>query len=395
MVACVDHGMIGPKDRSRRGPQMSATPDSTFTNPEQQIADLERQLAEREAELAECKAERDAARDQQGATAEVLQVINSSPGDLVPVFDAILEKATRVCEAAFGTLLTWDGERFHWAAFRGLPTELVEALQQLTLAVGEGRPVASRIVHGEMVISMPDLREEEHRGVPVAQAFLRHGARSCVTVALRKEERLLGLMTIYREEVRPFTDKQIALLQNFAAQAVIAMENARLIGETREALEQQTATAEVLGVINASPGDLAPVFDTMLEKALRLCDAAFGTFFSFDGEQFHSVANRGAPAELEGPFRGHFTRLVDGETIVHIPDLADTEMYRISLSRTVTLVDIGGARSTIWLALRKDEMLLGVLVIYRQEVRPFSDKQIALLQNFAAQAVIAMENARL
>ena len=165
--------------------------------------------------------------------------------------------------------------------------------------------------------------------------------------------------------------------------------------ERDEALARETATAEVLGVINSSPGDLAPVFDAMLEKALRLCDAAFGTFFSFDGEQFHSVANRGAPAELEGPFRGHFTRLVDGETIVHIPDLADTDMYRLSLSRTVTLVDIGGARSTIWLALRKDKMLLGVLVIYRQEVRPFSDKQIALLQNFAAQAVIAMENARL
>src|SRR6516165_2885282 len=155
---------------------MSTTPDSTVANPDQRIADLERQLAEREAEFAECKAERDAARDQQVATAEVLQVINSSPSDLVPVFDAILEKATRVCEAVFGTLSIWDGERFHWVAFRGLPIELVKALQQLILAVGEGRPVADRIVRGEMVISMPDLREAEHRGVPVAQAFLRHGA---------------------------------------------------------------------------------------------------------------------------------------------------------------------------------------------------------------------------
>jgi GAF domain-containing protein len=217
---------------------MSATPDSTLANPEQLIADQQRQLAEREAELAECKAERDAARDEQAATAEVLQVINSSPGDLVPVFDAILEKATRVCEAVFGTLSIWDGERFHWVAFRGLPTELVEALQQLPMRVGDRRPVADRIVRGELVISTPDLREAECRGVPVAQAFLRHGARSCVTVALRKEERLLGLITIYREEVRPFTEKQIALLQNFAAQAVIAMENARLITETREAADR-------------------------------------------------------------------------------------------------------------------------------------------------------------
>ena len=157
---------------------MSATPNSTLANPEQRIADLERQLAKRDAELAECIAERDAARDQQAATAEVLQVINSSPGDLAPVFDAILEKATRVCESVFGTLLTWDGERFHWVAFRGLPTELVEALQQQLLTpVGDRRPVADRIVRGEMVISMPDLWEAEHRGVPVAQAFLRHGAQ--------------------------------------------------------------------------------------------------------------------------------------------------------------------------------------------------------------------------
>src|SRR5215813_11996401 len=131
---------------------MSATPDSTLANPGQVIADLQRQLAEREAELTECKAERYAARDQQAATAEVLQVINGSPGDLVPVFDAILEKATRVCEAVFGTLVTWDGERFHWAAFRGLPTELVEALQHpLTPGLRDRRPVADRIVRGEMV----------------------------------------------------------------------------------------------------------------------------------------------------------------------------------------------------------------------------------------------------
>src|SRR5215472_7402471 len=224
MVARVDHGMIRLDGLSRRGPQMSAPPDSTLANPEQRIADLERQLAEREAELAE-------ALQRETATAEVLQVINSSPGDFAPVFDAILEKATRVCEAVFGTLAIWDGERFHWVAFRGLPTELVEALQQPLPPVGDRRPVADRIVRGEMVISTPDLREAEYRGVPVAQSFLRHGARSCVMVALRKEERLLGLITAYRREVRPFTDKQIALLQNFAAQAVIAMENARLLTE--------------------------------------------------------------------------------------------------------------------------------------------------------------------
>src|SRR5215469_16337142 len=167
---------------------MSATPDSTLADPQQIIANLRR--------------ERDEALARETATAEVLQVINASPGDLAPVFDAVLEKATQVCEAVFGAMLTWDGEQSHWVAFRGLSTELIEALQQslaLTPLLAD-RPVANRIVRGEMVISTPDLREVEYRDNPVAQAFLRHGARSAVTVALRKEERLLGHITIYREE---------------------------------------------------------------------------------------------------------------------------------------------------------------------------------------------------
>jgi GAF domain-containing protein len=188
---------------------MSPTPDSTLADPAQIIADLQCKLDER-------TAERDGALDREAATAEVLQVINSSPGDLAPVFDAILERATRICEAVFGVLLTWDGERLHRVAFRGVPTELVEALRKpMTPVPGT---IADRLVRGEKVIATADLREAEYTlSGPGAQAFLRHGARSCIHVALHKEERLLGSITVYREEVRPFSDKQIALLQSFAA----------------------------------------------------------------------------------------------------------------------------------------------------------------------------------
>ena len=340
--------------------------------------------------------------EQQTATAEVLGVINASPGDLTPVFDAILEKATRVCEAVFGAMLTWDGERVHWVSFRGMPAELVEVLQQ-PMTPGDRRPIVDRVVRGgETVISTPDLREADYRDAPIAQAFLRHGARSCVHVAMRKEERLLGYFTIYREEVRPFTDKEITLLENFAAQAVIAMENARLITETREALEQQTATAEVLQVINSSPGNLGPVFDAMLEKATGLCEADFGVLLTYEEGGYRAAALRNVPPAyadaLRGPMRpGPKTalgRVAHGDPVAQIVDIAaDEELLSEPMVRGA--LEIAGFRTVLAVPLRQEGKLRGAFTIYRQQVRPFSDTQIALLQNFAAQAVIAMENARL
>jgi len=249
--------MIRPEGRPGRGPQMSATPDSTLANPEQLIADLRRQLAEREAGLAECKAERDEALQRESATTEVLQVIKSSPGDLAPVFDAMLEKGVRLCEASFGLLCTFDGERLQIAAVRGVPAPYAEFLAGELLPFAPGSGPAS-ILAGARFHTVTDfvadpltLSGDPHRRALVELG----GARSGAAVPLRKDAALVGMFLVFRPEVQPFTEKQIALLENFAAQAVIAMENARLITETREALEQQTATAEVLQVINSS-GDV-------------------------------------------------------------------------------------------------------------------------------------------
>jgi len=231
------------------------------------------------------------------------------------------------------------------------------------------------------------------------------GVRTILTVPLCKDEDVLGHITVYRQEVRAFSDKQIALLENFAAQAVIAMESARLLTETREALEQQTATAEVLQVINSSPGDLAPVFEAMLEKATRLCEAPFGNLRTWDGERFHFGAVYGNPqfsdwVRRRGPLLpdrdddSPLGQILKGEQVVRFT-VAPGDEGRWTSVGFKEMVEISGMRSGIAVALNKDGALLGTISVYRQEVRPFSDKQIGLLQNFAAQAVIAIENARL
>jgi GAF domain-containing protein/two-component sensor histidine kinase len=339
--------------------------------------------------------------EQQIATAEVLQVINSSPGDLAPVFDAILEKAHTLCEAAYGALLAYDGEFFRAVAWRDLPAPFLEIVRQ-PFRHHPDNPMM-RLVRGEGPVQVCDLKEaapDFHIDDQVGRAAAKVG-RVNLLVPLRKDGTLLGVITANRWEAQPFSDKQIALLENFAAQAVIAMENARLMTETREALDQQTATTEVLQVINSSPGDLAPVFDAMLERARRLCEPAFGVMLTWDGERYHRVAWRGASPEVIeatrnpviGPPGSPGYRIAHGEDVVSIADLAENEATRPAPAMR-TWVRLG-VHSYVAVALRKEERLLGAIVIYRLEVRPFSDKEIALLQSFAAQAVIAMENARL
>jgi class 3 adenylate cyclase/putative methionine-R-sulfoxide reductase with GAF domain len=265
----------------------------------------------------------------------------------------------------------------------------------------------NRMTRTKELIHIADVRTEQayiDRDPVFCELVDGGGARTLLVVPLVKEGTLVGAMAVYRQEVRPFTDTQVALVRNFASQAVIAIENARLLNELRESLEQQTATADVLRIISSSPGDLKPVFATILDKALHLCEAAFGFVTTYDGEGFERAAQRGVPDALAAYFRtgmdqprpgdAHW-RLISGEELIHNVDQMDEDAYRLGNPLRRAVVDLGGARSALVVALRKDKVLLGALTVYRKEVRPFTDQQVSLLQNFAAQAVIAIENARL
>ena len=256
-----------------------------------------------------------------------------------------------------------------------------------------------RAILDRQTIHTPDIAADQE----VFQSIRTVGHRSTLVVPLMRDGLAIGALSINAREPGGFSDSQVTLLQTFAEQAVIAIGSAETYRSLHEALEQQTATAEVLQVINAKAGDLAPVFDAMLEKALALCGSAFGTLDVFDGEMFHVVASRGLPAALANYFQKPITpapgmtlhRVVLGEDIVHVADLMDDDAYRSRLPTRVALVDLGGARTQLIVSLRQDNRLIGVIMVYRTEVRRYTDKQIALLENFADQAVIAMENARL
>jgi adenylate cyclase len=335
--------------------------------------------------------------EQQTATAEVLQIINSSPGDLGPVFSTLIETAARLCKSDFAHLMTRDGAGYRAVASFAHSPEFDSFIRSRLFTPGR-ETVAGRTALEGGVVHIVDLAADPEFALPEAVNLGK--LRSVLGVPLLYEGKSIGVITLSRQRVEPFTDRQIDLVRTFADQAVIAMENARLITETREALDHQTATAEVLGVINASPGDLTPVFEAILDVAMVSCGAAFGEMHTYDGVHFHAAALRGVPEfRRRGPTDSSsgtiIARVLEGERIIHVVDLKAEEPYRLGDPQRRSLVDIGGARTALVVAFRAEHALLGLLMIYRQEVRPFTDKQIALLENFAAQAVIAMENARL
>ena len=346
-------------------------------------------------------AEQREALERQTATAEILQVINSSPGDLTPVFETILEKAHALCQVAYGSLQLYDGTNFRAVAVHSLPELLANRLRE-GYKPGPNHPVHP-LLDGEDFVHVRDFAEIDD---PIARSAVEAGGiRTALFVALRNDRRLVGMIVAARREVRPFAAKETALLQSFAAQAVIAIENARLINETREALEQQTATAEVLQIINSSPGHLAPVFEAILEKAMHVCRASFGGLWTFEADRYVVAALHNVPKAyadflrtttvVPGPGSAPYRFLHGERSVIQNIDLAAEEPYRAGDPQRRALVDLGGARSALQVPLCKDDAVIGVVTIYRQEVRAFDERQIALLQSFAAQAVIAIQNASL
>jgi len=382
----------------RRSPTRSKVPSKPKGAPAD--VDLKKENATLRRELAE-------ALERQTATSEVLQVISSTPGDLDPVFQSLLENVTRVCGAKFGTMHLLEGDIATRVALYNVPLAYAEALGTRTFRPHPESPLG-QVISTKQVVHIADVRTNPAymEGSPgIVGLSNLGGARTLVTVPMRKDAKLVGTIGVYRQEVRPFTDKQIELLNNFADQAVIAIENTRLLTEQREALEQQTATADVLKIISSSPGDLEPVFKEMLENATRICEAHFGNLWLCEGDAFRLGALYGASAAFAearwrepvihpGPGTG-LDRVARTKQLVHIADLALEQAYIEGVPSRIALVELAGARTYLMVPMLKDNELIGSIAIYRQEVRPFSNKQIALVQSFAAQAVIAIENTRL
>ena len=397
-----------PEPKLRNAPKVQARAKLSLATEETEVARLSRELNE--------------ALDRQNATSEVLRVISSSRGDLAPVFDAVLQNATRICRAKFGIMNFPEPGGVRCVAMHNVPEAFAELRRRDPVVhFGPKHPLA-RAVATKQVVHIPDLEQDagtDGGDVVIAKFCELTGARTILHAPMLKEKELVGIVSIYRQEVRPFTDKQIDLVKNFAAQAVIAIENARLLNELRqrttdltertadltESLEQQTATSEVLQVISSSPGNLEPVFAMMLEKAVRICDANFGNIYRWDGDAFNLVTTHNTPPALaaarrRSPIRPDSKapagRMVATKTVVHITDLATDPGYiEHRVPAIAAAVELGGIRTLLTAPMLKEHELVGALTVYRQEVRPFTEKQIELLTSFAAQAAIAIENARL
>jgi signal transduction histidine kinase len=363
-------------------------------------ANLEQKVEARTRELSK-------ALEQQTATSEILRVISSSPTDVQPVFDVIVEHAVRLCGARFGRVYRYDGALVHMVASHGLSAGGLGEVQQVFPRPAGADTIAGQVILTRQPVYMRDIQRE--REVPALSRRMIEalGTRSQVTIPMLRAGEPIGAMTVGWSEPEAFNDQQIALLKTFADQAVIAIENVRLFKELdarnsdlTESLEQQTATGEILRVISGSQTDVQPVFETIAENSLRLCDATFSTVFRFDGELIHLAALRNMSPEGAAAIRAAFpmaagrggatARAILTRDIVHIPDVREHAEYMLKdLSQTADF------RSILSVPMLRDGNPIGAITVAGPLARSFPEKQIQLLKTFADQAVIAIENVRL
>jgi GAF domain-containing protein len=386
----------GPKPRN--APKAVSRSIAPPTQEQTEISRLARELKE--------------AMKQRTATSEVLRMLSGSHTDVDRLFQTILANATNLCRAHFGTLLLREGDAFRMVATHNVPPAFADFRRREPLIRA---PPLLRMAETKRLLHVADVREYA-ASRPLDRdttAFAElSGVRTLIAVPMLKDGDVIGAIVAYRKEVRAFADSQIELIKDFAAQAVIAIENARLLNELRqrttdltEALEQQTATSDVLQVISSSPGDLQPVFATMLQNAVRICDAGFGNIYRVEGDGLRIAATHNTPpafaeARKSSPYltpgpKSPLRRMMTTKAVVLVLDNAATEAYAEHDPGSVAAVELGGARTVLYVPMLKETEPIGALTLSRQKVRPFTDKQIELVQNFAAQAVIAIENARL